>query len=99
MALLLGRRQGAVVGVRWSDRDGTAPTLRVVQTGQRVRARLLRAPPTTERSKRRLPWPKKVERALARHAERQEEQRAVAGGGECGGIGVPFRSWHTDRAA
>ncbi len=81
VALLLGLREGEVLGLRWSDIDFTAHTLRVGQTVQRVSGRLLLAPPKTESSKRLLPLPMKVERALARHAERQEEERAAWGEG------------------
>jgi integrase len=81
VALLLGLREGELLGLRWSDIDFTAHTLRVGQTVQRVSGTLLLAPPKTESSKRLLPMPMKVERALARHAERQEEQRAVWGEG------------------
>ncbi len=81
VALLLGLREGEVLGLRWSDIDFTAHTLRVGQTVQRVSGRLLLAPPKTESSKRLLPLPMKVERALARHAERQEEERAAWGDG------------------
>jgi integrase len=82
VALLLGLREGEVLGLRWSDIDVTAHTLRVGQTVQRVSGRLLLAPPKTESSKRLLPMPMKVERALARHAERQEEERAAWGEGD-----------------
>lgn len=81
VALLLGLREGEVLGLRWSDIDFAAHTLRVGQTVQRVSGRLLLAPPKTESSKRLLPLPMKVERALARHAERQEEERAAWGEG------------------
>jgi len=81
VALLLGLREGEVLGLRWIDIDFTAHTLRVGQTVQRVSGRLLLAPPKTESSKRLLPLPMKVERALARHAERQEEERAAWGEG------------------
>ena len=70
-----------VLGLRWSDIDFTAHTLRVGQTVQRASGRLLLAPPKTESSKRLLPLPMKVERALARHAERHEEERAAWGEG------------------
>src|SRR5215212_3636748 len=81
VALLLGLREGEVLGLRWSDIDFAAHTLRVGQTVQRVSGKLLLAPPKTESSNRLLPMPMKVERALACHAERQEEERAAWGEG------------------
>ena len=75
VALLLGLREGEVLGLRWIDVDFTAHTLRVEQTVQRVSGQIVLAQPKTSSSKRTLPLPNKVERALARHAERQAEER------------------------
>ena len=80
-----------VLGLRWSDIDFAAHTLRVAQTVQRVSGRLLLAPPKTESSKRLLPLPVKVERALARHAERQEQERATCGE-DWNAVGLVFPS-------
>ena len=44
VALLLGLREGEVLGLSWIDIDVTAHTLRVGQTVQRVSGRLLLAP-------------------------------------------------------
>jgi integrase len=81
VALLLGLREGEVLGLRWSDIDFTAHSLRVGQTVQRVNGKLALAAPKTRSSKRVLPLPAKVERALARHAEHQEEERQAWGQG------------------
>jgi integrase len=81
LALLLGLREGELLGLRWIDIDFTAHTLWVGQTVQRVGGKLMLAPPKTKSSKRKLPLPAKVERALARHAERQEEERQAWGQG------------------
>jgi len=75
VALLLGLREGEVLGLRWTDVDFTTHTLRVEQTVQRVSGKLALAHPKTASSKRTLPLPNKVERMLARHAERQAEER------------------------
>lgn len=75
VALLMGLREGEVLGVRWIDIDFTAHTLRVEQTVQCLNGKITLARPKTTSSKRVLPLPNKVERVLARHAERQEEER------------------------
>jgi integrase len=75
VALLMGLREGEVLGLRWIDVDFTAHTLRVEQTVQCLNGKLTLARPKTASSRRLLPLPNKIERALARHAERQAEER------------------------
>lgn len=79
VALGLGLREGEVLGLRWRDISLEQHTLRVAQTVQRIKGGLALEPPKTERSARLLPLPLFVERALMRHAERQELERRVAG--------------------
>jgi integrase len=79
IALALGLREGEVLGLRWQDISLDQHTLRVAQTVQRIKGGLSLEPPKTERSARLLPLPVFVERALARHAERQALERRAAG--------------------
>jgi integrase len=79
VALGLGLRDGEVLGLRWVDIDFAQHTLRIAQTVQRVHRRLVIEAPKTERSARLLPLPVFMERALARHAERQVAERRTAG--------------------
>jgi hypothetical protein len=67
-----GMLERVVVPLRGDD---PAHTLRVEQTVQRVGGKLVLTQPKTASSKRTLPLPNKVERVLARHAERQAEER------------------------
>lgn len=79
VALGLGLREGEVLGLRWIDIDFAQHSLRIAQTVQRVHRRLVIEAPKTDRSARLLPLPVFMERALARHAERQVAERRVAG--------------------
>jgi integrase len=79
VALGLGLREGEVLGLRWIDIDVAQHTLRIAQTVQRVRGRLAIEVPKTDRSARLLPLPVFMERALARHAERQAAERRKVG--------------------
>jgi integrase len=78
VALGLGLREGEVLGLRWSDISFEQQTLCVAQTVQRVGGSLVLQPPKTDRSARVLPLPVFMERALARHAERQVAERRDA---------------------
>lgn len=78
VAIALGLREGEVLGLRWRDISFERHTLRVAQTVQRIKGGLSLEPPKTERSARLLPLPLFVERALARHAERQALEREAA---------------------
>lgn len=79
IALLLGLREGEILGLRWIDVDFTAHTLRVEQTVQRIGTALVVAAPKTTGSRRRLPLPGLVEQALQRHAERMVEAQKDGG--------------------
>lgn len=79
VALGLGLREGEVLGLRWIDISFAQHTLRVTQTVQRIKGKLVVASPKTERSIRLLPLPLFVERSLARHAERQSTDVSDAG--------------------
>jgi integrase len=90
VALGLGLREGEVLGLRWIDIDFEQHTLRIAQTVQRLPGRLAIEVPKTERSARLLPLPVFMERALARHAERQAaEQRAAGDNWEDHGLVFP----------
>ncbi len=82
VAIMLGLRQGELLGLGWSDVDLTAGTLRITRQLQwspdRPRRPLLVAP-KTERSRRQLPLPIDVLDALRRHRTRQLEERLLAG--------------------
>ncbi len=83
VAIMLGLRQGEILGLSWSDVDLGKGTLRVRQQLQwstdKPRRPLL-VEPKTERSKRQLPLPPEVLDVLRRHRTRQLEERLRAGG-------------------
>jgi integrase len=85
IGLSLGLRRGEVLGLRWCDIDLEALTLRVEQTIQRVRAKVvgtagfLVAEPKTERSRRTLVLPVMLVPVLRRHRARQAQERLAAG--------------------
>lgn len=77
VTLLLGLREGEVLGLRWKDVDFAKYTLRVEQTVQRVQGKLVLGSPKTRGSKRTLPMPTKVEHVLNEYAARQAKERAI----------------------
>lgn len=79
IALLLGLREGEVLGLRWQDVDLDKRTLRVAQTVQRIGKQLVVAPPKTAGSQRTIPLPRTIVELLRRHAERQAERREALG--------------------
>jgi integrase len=85
IGLSLGLRRGEVLGLRWCDIDLEAMTLRVEQTLQRVRAKVIGAAgfvasePKTERSRRTLALPAMLIPLLRRHRARQAQERLAAG--------------------
>jgi integrase len=75
----LGLRQGEILGLRWSDVDVETSTLRVAQALQRVNGRLEFVEPKSRRSRRTIPMPPTVARALRAHRSRQLEERIAVG--------------------
>ena len=77
----LGLRQGGVLGLRWVDVDFAQHSLRIMQTAQPLPGRPALETPKTKRSARLLLLPMFMERALARHAEREVREQQLAGDG------------------
>lgn len=75
----LGLRLGEVLGLRWSDLDLEAGTLRVEQTVQRVGGRLIFKEPKTRKSRRKLTMPATVAQSLRAHRDRQRWEADRAG--------------------
>ncbi|HWF57112.1 MAG TPA: site-specific integrase [Candidatus Dormibacteraeota bacterium] len=84
LALTTGMRRGELLALRWADVDVVKRTLTVTGTLQRVKhsdgtSTLERARPKTKTSMRQIPLTAAAVDALKRHAQRQGQQRAVAG--------------------
>ena len=79
VGLALGLRQGEVLGLAWTDVDLEAGTLRVAHALQRVNGRLELVEPKSRSSRRTIPMPATVARALRVHRSRQLEERLAAG--------------------
>jgi integrase len=86
--LTLGLRRGEVLGLRWADIDFDGRALRVSRSMQRLSTGMtewgkrseLRATETkTGRSRRTIPMPDSIVRALKVHKARQAETRLAAG--------------------
>ena len=105
--LTLGLRQGEALAVRWTDVDFDAGTLRIERTLQRVDGEYCFLPPKSKRSRRILPLPDPVIRALHAHRRRQLEERLLAGPAWEGGdwdelvfadeIGRPLSGFHVTK--
>jgi integrase len=79
MALLMGMREGELLGLGLDNIDLTKHNLTVCQTLQRQKdVGLVLAPPKTTTSTRTLPVPDIVEQALQRHFKRREAERERA---------------------
>ena len=79
VGLALGLRQSETLGLTWKDIDLDAGTLSVRQTLQRVRGEWVFSEPKTAKSRRTIPLPRPVARALREHRGRQLEERLKAG--------------------
>jgi integrase len=77
VALMMGLRQGEILGLRWSDIDFETRTLRVAQTLQRVDGLLIFKEPKTAKSRRTLRIPQSVADALRVHRDQQSLERAA----------------------
>jgi integrase len=83
VGLALGLRQGEVLGLEWTDVDLEAGTLRVAHALQRVNGRLALVEPKSRSSRRTIPMPATVARALRAHRSRHLEERLAAGARWC----------------
>lgn len=79
VAVAIGLRQGEILGLRWSDVDLDGGTIRVSQALQRVGGRMTFVEPKSLRSRRTIPMPPTVARALRAHRARQLEERLAGG--------------------
>jgi integrase len=75
----LGLRKGELLGLRWTDIDFDAGTLRVRQALQRVGGRLLLVEPKTSLSRRTVPVPTATLAALRSRRAQQDEEQLAAG--------------------
>ena len=104
VALGLGLRQSEALGLRWSDVDLSEGSMRIQRTLQRVDGAYRFFDPKTPRSRRTIPIPPPVVRALRDHRARQLSERLKVGSawqGETWGgliftneIGEPLASFH-----
>ena len=79
MSLALGLRQPEVLGLKWADIKLDAATLDVERTLQRAIGDYQFFPPKSYASRRSIPVPEPVLRALQEHRTRQLEERLRAG--------------------
>ncbi len=80
VSLLLGLRQGEVLGLRWEDVNLETGLLTIRRQLQVIDGQPTFTEPKTQRSRRTIPLPASVADALARHRIRQKEDRLAAGG-------------------
>ncbi len=78
-AIMTGLRQAELLGLRWSDVDLDAATLRVRHTLQRIEGKWEFVEPKSKRSARTLSLPDTVVTALRAQRVRQLEERLLAG--------------------
>ncbi|GAB4154253.1 MAG: site-specific integrase [Planctomycetaceae bacterium] len=74
LALMLGMRQGELIGLEWSDLDVSSGTLFVRRTLNESNGQFVAGPPKTKRGTRRIPLPRKVLTALEDHRERMQAE-------------------------
>jgi integrase len=79
VALTLGLRRGEALGLRWSDIDFDAQTLRISQQLQRQQGKLQFSEPKTKTSRRILDLPGILVAKLKEHRPRQLEDKLKAG--------------------
>ncbi len=79
LALMLGLRQGELLGLRWQAVDLDRQTLRVEVALQAINGTLVLGPPKTEKSKRVLPMPPVLVTMLRGQRARQNEERLRLG--------------------
>jgi len=78
-ALMLGLREGEVLGLRWEDIDFNARTLTVKFAMQRINKKLQLVEPKTEKSRRTLPLPDLLAATLKTHRKYQLADKLLAG--------------------
>lgn len=76
---LLGMRPAEVCGIRWSDVDLEAGTLKVATTRTLVRGAVVEKMPKSESGKRELPLPAPVHAGLKAFKARQAQEKLAAG--------------------
>lgn len=79
VALALGLRQGEALGLRWSDVDLDAGTLKVRVALQRIGGKVELVEPKTKRSRRTVHMPPTIVTALKEHRIRQLQERLMCG--------------------
>ena len=80
LALMMGLRRGEILGVRWSDIDFALGVLRVRQALQRIPRQGVQVQQVkSEKSRRNIPLPPIVMRALLRRQDRQQQERKASG--------------------
>ena len=79
VGLALGLRQGETLGLTWGDIDFDAGALSIRRTLQRIRGEWLFSAPKTPKSRRTIPLPEPVAKALKEHRSRQLEERLKVG--------------------
>ena len=79
VALSLGLRRGEALGLKWSDIDFQARTLRISQALQRIDGKLRLSEPKTKSSRRVLYLPDSLINKLKEHRTRQLEEKMLAG--------------------
>lgn len=79
LAVTLGLRRGELLGLRWSDIDLEAGTLRVSRTLGRVGSEIVIKEPKTDRSRRTLSLGASNVAALKAHRDKQKFERKEAG--------------------
>ena len=79
VALSLGLRRGEALGLKWSDIDFQARTLRISQALQRIDGKLRLSEPKTKSSRRVLELPDSLVNKLREHRTRQLEEKMLAG--------------------
>ena len=79
LTLSLGLRRGEALGLRWQDVDLEHKTIRIVQSLQRVKGKLVMDAPKTHTSARQMPLPDVLADAMRAHQAAQEVERVIAG--------------------
>ncbi|HZV49173.1 MAG TPA: site-specific integrase [Candidatus Dormibacteraeota bacterium] len=88
VTLVLGLRQGEVLGLSWEDLDLDAGTLQVRRQLQRLNGRSELVELKTRRSRRTLVLPRTLVEVLCEHRRRQGEERMC--------LGASWKGWEHD---
>jgi integrase len=79
VALLLGLREGEVLGLRWMDVDWDQATITIAQQVQAIEGVLQFGTPKSESSRRTVPLPPLLLERLRYHWQRQQDERLERG--------------------